>query len=98
MHLQVDPSTLLSSEADLRQRGAELRGTAAATARISGLRDPSVSAGLAQLTDVCGDALELVACDLDLVATRVGAAAVVYTATERVVAGLAGLGRSAGNP
>ena len=98
MHLQVDPPTLLVSAADIRERAAELRGTAAATARIGGLHDPSVGTGLTQLTDVCGDALELVACDLELVATRVGTAAVVYAVTEQGVAGLTDLGRPAGNP
>ena len=86
MRVEVDTGGALLASAHLVTRGSLVRGQRAGCARLpAGLRDPSLRAGVADLADATVDVLELVARDLELLATRVRDAAVLYDRVEALV-------------
>jgi hypothetical protein len=86
VRVAVDSGGVLLASAHLAARAALVEGqVAAGTAIPTGLRDPSLTAGVADLADVVVDVLELVATDLGLLADRVRSGAVLYDRVEERV-------------
>ncbi len=71
------------------------RAAGAAVDAAAGVSDPALSRALAVLGDVGGDALDVVALDLDLLADRVRAGAARYGTVEDAVAASAVAGAGA---
>jgi hypothetical protein len=83
VRVEVDSAGVLLASTHLESRGSLVAGQAAACPAIAdGLHDPSLAAGVGDLADVAADVLELVAMDLELLATRVRACAVLYDLVE----------------
>jgi hypothetical protein len=82
VHLLVDRQGVVTVGVEIVESAAACRGLAAGLARIPDVSDSAVRAGIGEVADVCADVLELVAIDLDLVAMRVRAGAVLYSAVE----------------
>ena len=88
MRLVVDSDVVLAASADVAEHADACRRLAAELAALGGLADRNVGAGMTALTDVCADVLELVAIDLDLVAARMSAGALLYSAVDASAAGV----------
>ena len=88
MRLVVDSDVVLSASAHVAAHADACRELAAALAALGGTADRAVGIGITALTDVCTDVLELVAIDLDLVAARMSAGALLYSAVEATAAGV----------
>ncbi len=88
MRLVVDSDVVLAASADVAAHADACRGLAAELAALGGIADRAVGAGVTSLTAVCADVLELMAIDLDLVAARMSAGALLYSAVEAAAAGV----------
>jgi hypothetical protein len=90
VHLVVDPEAVAVAAARVDEFAGGARLLAAALTSIPAMSDPRVRAGFTELADVCGDVLELVAIDLELVAASARTAGHLYSAVEAgLVAGSA---------
>ena len=87
MHLVVDSDVVLAASADVAAHAGACRGLVAGLSALGSTADRAVGAGITALTDVCSDVLELVAIDLDLIAARMSAGALLYSAVEAAAAG-----------
>ncbi len=87
MHLFVDPEAVALAAARVGESAGGCRVLATALTSTSGLSDARVRAGFNELADVCGDVLELVAIDLELIAARLRAGGQLYSSVERSLAG-----------
>jgi hypothetical protein len=87
VRLVVDSDVVLAASASVAAHADACRALAAEMAALGGLADRDVGTGVTVLTDVCGDVLELVAIDLDLVAARMSAGARLYSAVDAAAAG-----------
>ena len=86
MPLRVDTDGLAAGADSTRDRADACRSMAAGAAALGGVTDAAVRDAVHELADVCADAMELVGTDLDLVASRLAAAARVYAVVEWAVA------------
>ncbi len=82
MHLFVDPEAVIVAAARVDESAIGCRLLAAALSSVPAVSDPHVRAGFTELADVCGDVLELVAIDLELVAARLRSGGHLYAAVE----------------
>jgi hypothetical protein len=89
VHLLVDTDVVLAASAHVAAHADACRELAVELAALGGLVDRDVGSGFTALTDVGADVLELVAIDLDLVAVRMSAGALLYSAVDAAAAGAA---------
>lgn len=83
MRVEVDSGGVLLGSSHLVSRSSLVAGQVAACEAVpAGLRDPSLVTGVGDLADVAADVLQLVAMDLELLATKVRAGAVLYDRLE----------------
>lgn len=96
MRLQVETNGLVQAAGNLRLLGDGARDVATALRRAptAGL-DADVDAGLRQVTGVGADAFELIAADLDVIATALVSGGAVYRVVESAAVTAAAAG---GNP
>ena len=87
MHLVVDSDVVAAASAHVGAHADACRALAAELAALGGVVDRDVGSGFTALTDVCADVLELVAIDLDLVAARMSAGALLYSTVDAAAAG-----------
>jgi hypothetical protein len=84
VRVEVDTGGVLLAGSHLHARGSLVAAAAHGCAELpAGLSDPVVRAAATELADVAADVLELVAQDLELLADRVRAGAVLYDDVER---------------
>lgn len=82
-HVRVQGDALHAARAQLDDRARLARDLARDCARVpDGLHDPALREAVRALADLAGDVLEVLAADLDLLATKVRAGAVVYDHVE----------------
>ena len=85
-HVQVQGVALRAASAQLDDRARVARDLMADCARLpAGLHDPALQEAVRALSDLAGDVLEVLAADLDLLATKVRAGAVLYDHVESSV-------------
>lgn len=90
MQVRVETSGVVDAAAHLRAQADAVRASAARAASLgAGVSDPLVGEALATLGDVCGDVLEVVGLDLELLASACLAGAARYESVETAVAGAA---------
>ena len=85
-HVRVQGDGLLAAGSHLEELAWLARDRLVDCARVpAGLRDPALREGVRVLADLAGDLLEVLADDLDLLATKVRAGATVYDHVEASV-------------
>ena len=85
-HVRVQGAGLLAAGSHLEELAWLSRGRLGDCARVpAGLRDPALREGVRALADLAGDLLEVLADDLDLLASKVRAGATVYDHVEASV-------------
>lgn len=99
MHVRFDGGEVSRAAAHLESEAAAARRLASAVVGLSrgdeASGDAALAEGLRVLVDVCGDVLEVVGLDLDVLAGKAQAGARAYDATERRLARAAGEGARA---
>jgi hypothetical protein len=86
----VGASVTVAGHADAcRALAADVSGLG----ELADVADTDVRAGVGELADVCADALEVLAIDLDLVAARMSAGARLYSAVEAAAVAASWSGR-----
>jgi hypothetical protein len=84
--VRVQGDALRAASAQLDDRARVARDLLTACARVpAGLHDPALREAVRALSDLVGDVLEVLAADLDLLATKVRAGVVVYDEVEASV-------------
>ena len=91
MQVRLDTGGVVAATVRLESEADAARRLAAAVAALGGAHAGAVDAalieGLRVVGDVCGDVLEVVGLDLDVLAAKVRAGAQAYDAIERGVTG-----------
>ena len=86
MFLRVDDRALTSAAERLRQHADDFRDLAAAVLRVPQPQATPLRRGYIDLVEVCADAAELLAMDVELLTARLRAGARLYDSVERAVA------------
>ena len=92
MLLQFDGRQVGAAAEHTRTQAAVCRDLAAAALGTARVSDADVRLGLTDVVEVCADAFELVALDLELLAARMHAGARLYGAVEQAAADAAAVG------
>lgn len=89
MLVQFDARPVGAAAEHIRMQAAACRALATAVLGVARVSDADVRLGLGDLVEVGADAFELVALDLELLATRMHAGTRLYDAVERAAAAAA---------
>ena len=82
-HMRVQGGGLIAAGSHLEELAWLVRDRLGDCARVpAGLRDPALRGALLALADLAGDLLEVLADDLDLLATKVRGGATLYDQVE----------------
>ena len=82
MFLHFDGQPVVTTAGHARSQAAACRDLVAALIGSQPVSDPDVRLGRTDLVEVCADAFELLALDVDLLAARMRAGARLYDAVE----------------
>jgi hypothetical protein len=86
VYLRFDGQPVNTAAGHIRAQAADCRSLAAQLRAIGQVVDVDLRRGLSDLVEVCADAFELVGLDLDLLAARMRAGALLYDAVESGIA------------
>ena len=102
MQTRVDAGEVVAATSRLQSEADAVRRLAASMAAVGHVEGGTLEGALAEsmrvVGDICGDVLEVVGLDLDVLARKARAGAGAYDAIERAVLRAAGSSGRAGSP